>query len=142
MPHDPARVADTKAWLSRAATDLRAAALDLAGEPPVLDDLVFHCQQAVEKAMKSLLTWHDEPFGKTHNLEPLGEACLRLDSSLRLLVDRAVPLTEYAPPVVVPPPPSIVDQSMEYCAWAAAESSVSTSADIAVLVCRPLGSDL
>jgi HEPN domain-containing protein len=96
MPHDPARVADTKAWLTRAATDLRAAAIDLAADPPVLDDLVFHCQQAVEKAMKSLLTWHDEPFGKTHNLEPLGEACLRLDSTLRPLVDRAVPLTEYA----------------------------------------------
>jgi HEPN domain-containing protein len=96
MPHDPARVSDTRAWLQRAATDLRAAALDLAAEPPVLDDLVFHCQQAVEKSMKSLLTWHDEPFGKTHNLETLGEACLRLDASLRPLVDRAVPLTEYA----------------------------------------------
>jgi HEPN domain-containing protein len=96
MPHDPARVSDTRAWLSRAATDLRAAAIDLAADPPLLDDLVFHCQQAVEKSMKSLLTWHDEPFGKTHNLETLGEACLRLDSSLRSLVDRAVPLTEYA----------------------------------------------
>jgi HEPN domain-containing protein len=96
MPHGPARVADTKAWLRRAATDLRAVAIDLAADPPVLDDLVFHRQQAVEKAMKSLLTWHDEPFGTTHDLEPLGEACLRLDSSLRLLVDLAVPLTEYA----------------------------------------------
>ena len=26
-----------------------------------------------------------------------------------------VPLTEYTPPVLVPPPPSIVCQSMEYC---------------------------
>jgi len=60
MPHDPARVADTKGWLSRAATDLRAAAADLAADLPVLDNLVFHCQQAVEKAMKSLLTWQDE----------------------------------------------------------------------------------
>src|SRR6267378_906453 len=81
MPHDPARVSDTKAWMRRAATDLRAAAVDLAADPPVLDDLVFHCQQAVEKAMKSLLAWHDVPFGKTHNLELLGEACLRLDPS-------------------------------------------------------------
>jgi HEPN domain-containing protein len=52
MPHDPARVADTKAWLTRAATDLRAAAIDLAADPPVLDDLVFHCQQAVEKTIE------------------------------------------------------------------------------------------
>ena len=67
MQPDPARVADTKGWLSRAAIDLRAAALDLAGDPPLLEDLVFHCQQAVEKALKGMLTWHDEPFGKTHN---------------------------------------------------------------------------
>lgn len=64
MPHDPARVADTRAWLGRAATDLRAAALDLGADPPILEDLVFHCQQAVEKAMKGLLAWHDQPFGK------------------------------------------------------------------------------
>jgi len=96
MPHDPALVADTKAWLSKAATDLRAAALDLAADPPILDDLVFHCQQAAEKGMKGLLAWHDQPFGKTHSLELLGEACLRLDSTLRALVDRAAPLTEYA----------------------------------------------
>ncbi len=69
MPHDPARVADTKAGLERAATDLRAAALDLTATPPILEDVVFHCQQAVEKAMKGLLSWHDEPFGKTHDLE-------------------------------------------------------------------------
>ena len=46
--------------------------------------------------MKAFLSWHDEPFGKTHNLETLGEACLRLDSTLRSLVDTAAPLTEYA----------------------------------------------
>ncbi len=96
MPHDPALVADTKAWLKKATTDLRAAELDLAGDPPLLEDLVFHCQQAAEKALKALLTWHDEPFGKTHNLEELGEACLRLHPTLRSLVDRAAPLTEYA----------------------------------------------
>lgn len=46
--------------------------------------------------MKGLLVWHDQPFGKTHSRESLGEACLRLDSTLRALVDRAAPLTEYA----------------------------------------------
>ena len=96
MPHDPARVADTRAWLDRAGTDLRAAAVDLAAAPPILEDVVFHCQQAVEKVMKGLLAWHDEPFGKTHDLGTLGEMCLRLDSTLRSLVDRAAPLTEYA----------------------------------------------
>lgn len=46
MPHDPARVAEARAWLARSASDLRAAAHDLAAVPPILDDAVFHCQQA------------------------------------------------------------------------------------------------
>lgn len=42
------------------------------------------------------MPWHSTPFRKTHLLEEIGEQCLRLDPSLRLLVDRAVPLTKYA----------------------------------------------
>lgn len=96
MPPDAARTAEVRAWLVRAAGDLRAAAHDLTAAPPILDDLVFHCQQAVEKAFKAYLAWHDRPFRKTHSLEELGEACLVLDPSLRAIVDQAVPLTEYA----------------------------------------------
>ena len=42
------------------------------------------------------MTWHQVPFRKTHNLEELGEQCLRIEPTLKAAVDRAVPLTEYA----------------------------------------------
>jgi HEPN domain-containing protein len=96
MPHDPILIADTKAWLKKAGIDLRAARIDLDADPPLLEDMVFHCQQAVEKSFKAFLTFHDQPFRKTHNLEEIGEACLNIDSSLRDLVAEAVPLSEYA----------------------------------------------
>lgn len=96
MPHDPILIADTKAWLKKSAIDLRCAALDLEAYPPLLEDVVFHCQQAVEKSLKAFLTFHDKPFRKTHNLEELGEACLKIDKTLVDLVDESVPLSEYA----------------------------------------------
>lgn len=96
MPHDPARLADTRAWLLKANQDLRAASHDLATNSSLAFDAVFHAQQAVEKALKGFLAWHDRPFRKTHNIEELGEACIDLDPSLRPLVDKAAPLTEYA----------------------------------------------
>lgn len=96
MPDDPAKAAEVRAWLLKAATDLRAAAVDLDADPPILEDSVFHSQQAVEKCFKAFLAWHDQPFRKTHSLEELGEQCLGLDGTLRPLVDEAVPLTEYA----------------------------------------------
>ena len=93
---DPVRVAEVRAWLARASEDLRAADHELTAAPPILGDLVFHCQQAVEKLFKGFLAWHDVAFRKTHSLEELGEQCLRIDPTLREIVDRAVPLTEYA----------------------------------------------
>jgi HEPN domain-containing protein len=96
MPHDPLLVAETKAWFTKAANDLRAAAHEFSAVPPLLGDIVFHCQQAVEKAMKGFLTWHNRPFRKTHSLEEVGEQCLKIDQTLKPIVDRAVPLTEYA----------------------------------------------
>lgn len=96
MPHDPALVADTRAWLAKALADLRAAEYLLQAVPPLLAGVVFHTQQAAEKAMKAFLAWHDEPFRKTHNLEELGRQTLAFDPALRPLVDRAVELTPYA----------------------------------------------
>ena len=96
MAHDPELAAETRAWFVKAARDLRAAAALGKADPPFLDDVVFHCQQAAEKALKGFLTWHSSPFRKTHNLEEIGEQCLKLDGTLKQIIDRATPLTEYA----------------------------------------------
>ena len=96
MPHDPALVAEVRAWLSKAAKDLAAAAYESQAGPPFTDDIVFHSQQAVEKSLKAFLSWYRLPFRKTHNLVELGEACSQVDRSLEALLRRAAPLTEYA----------------------------------------------
>lgn len=96
MPVDPVLIADTRAWFRKVSTDLRSAEADLAVAPPILEDVVFHCQQATEKALKGFLTYHQEPFGKTHDLRELGKACLTIDRTLAPLLERAVPLTWYA----------------------------------------------
>ena len=96
MRLDPALVADTRAWLTKAGMDLRAGELLLAAVPPLLGSAAFHSQQAAEKALKALLAWHDEPFRKTHSLEELGQQALAFDTALAPLVDRAALLTQYA----------------------------------------------
>ena len=95
MP-DPALVSETKEWLAKAADDLRAAEHGMSASPPLLADVLFHCQQAVEKLLKAFLTWHNRAFRKTHSIEELGEDCLKIDQNLKDVIDRAVPLTRYA----------------------------------------------
>ena len=96
MPLDPARVADTRPWLQKASEDLRAGTFELSADPPLLSDIVFHAQQAAEKAMKGFLAWHARPFGKTHNLVEIGRACAAIVPDLEHVLRQAAPLTEYA----------------------------------------------
>ncbi len=39
---------------------------------------LFHCRQAVEKALKAFLVWRDHPFRKTHDLVELTRQCVDL----------------------------------------------------------------
>ena len=96
MQHDAELVAEVRAWLRKAAVDLRAAEHERTAKPPITEDMVFHCQQLAEKTLKAFLCWHDLPFRKTHNLIELGEACVTLDKILELVLRRAAILTEYA----------------------------------------------
>ena len=93
---DPILLYNTREWLRRAKEDLDAAALVLTVPSPLIRTALFHSQQAVEKAMKAFLTWHDAAFREVHNLEELGESCIRLDSTLASSVTRVTVLTKYA----------------------------------------------
>ena len=65
MKPDSELIAETKAWFKKASHDIRVAELALGDAPAMTDQSVFHAQQAAEKAMKGLLTWHGKIFRKT-----------------------------------------------------------------------------
>ena len=92
----PDKLAEVRGWLVRAKDDLRGAEIDLSASPPLPGDALFHCQQAVEKALKCFLTFHARPFRKTRDLDELASECERLDGSLASLLDRARDLTPFA----------------------------------------------
>ncbi|MCD6195646.1 MAG: HEPN domain-containing protein [Staphylothermus sp.] len=82
-------------WLRKAYTDLRVAEklFEIGEEPWVI---VFHAQQAVEKALKTYLVLHNKHFGKTHNLSRLIDLCSEIDKELQQLheldIDELYPL--------------------------------------------------
>ena len=57
---------------------------------------LFFCQQAAEKSLKSFLTWHEQAFRRTHDIEEIGEACCAVDGTLAALVEEADVLSDYA----------------------------------------------
>lgn len=94
MTPDQLRCEETRAWLNRARRDLRARKLLIAGNANT--EALFHCQQAVEKALKAFLTFHERTFRKTHDLGDLSPECLAIDDSLELVFSQAEGLTQYA----------------------------------------------
>jgi HEPN domain-containing protein len=96
MLPEEARSTEARPWFIRAIHDLRAAEVLFFASPPLAGEAAYHCQQAVEKALKGFLTWHDIPFGKTHDLAVLGGLCARQDPSLETLCVGAEHLSVYA----------------------------------------------
>ena len=83
-------------WMKKAEDDLRTARVAMDAKPPLIESALFHCQQAVEKAMKTFLTANDTPFRKTHNLDELACACEKIDGSLKDILDLTRELTVFA----------------------------------------------
>ena len=99
-------------WLDRARSDLRAAEVLLADQPPLCEDAGFHSQQAVEKALKAFLVYRQVEFAWTHQIGLLLELCAQQDDTFTRFVSSAVPLTEYAVRFRYPfvgPPPSLAE---------------------------------
>jgi len=72
----PDEIALARGWFVKAESDLYTAQQMLKSDGPY-DTTCFHAQQAVEKYLKGLLAFRNQPFQRTHNLEELqrvGEA--------------------------------------------------------------------
>lgn len=85
---------DSRAWMEKAALDLRAARALL--DAGIVSSALFHCQQAAEKSLKAFLTWHGTPFRRVHDLEEIGSLCVSIEPALAGIVRSAEPLTAYA----------------------------------------------
>ena len=55
-------------WMVKADHDLGSAKLIYLHIPEYFDTIAFHCQQATEKYLKSILLHFDIQFQRTHNL--------------------------------------------------------------------------
>jgi len=72
-PPDEVKMEIIRQWLAKADQDLRVCEALLAAKPPFLYPACFHAQQAAEKYLKALLTWHQVEFPKTYAIEQLLE---------------------------------------------------------------------
>ncbi len=81
-------------WLSRAASDMRSARIlkNYGGDP---EAVAFHCQQAIEKALKGYLLFKTRRHYDGHNLTYLCRQAARLDEDFYQFLDESAMLNRY-----------------------------------------------
>jgi len=91
-----------KEWFGFASNDLYAAVhlFETMHNKP-LEIICYHCQQAVEKAIKGFLIYHDVEPPYIHDLEKLRLMCEEHDASFAMLSEPCRKLTAYVLPVVI-----------------------------------------
>lgn len=75
----------SRRWLAKAENDLKAVKQLLTFEDAPTDVISFHCQQSVEKYLKSYLTLVDVRVKKTHDLETILYLCIGEDKDFKEL---------------------------------------------------------
>lgn len=133
----PELVTAVKAWMTKAAHDLKNAENTLAtlsdSECP-LDTVCFHAQQCAEKSLKSYLTFRQIPFEKTHDLGQLLDHC-RETPELAQGLGQIERLSRYAADSRYPGS----ELSLEEIDRVEAESAVELARKTYEAVCRQLG---
>lgn len=81
-------------WLAKAHSDLDAGRLLLVDGP--YDIVCFHAQQAIEKLLKALLAFYDQPPPRTHDLEGLQRLLLAIQDNPNLAAFDLFEVSDYA----------------------------------------------
>jgi HEPN domain-containing protein len=98
-----------KLWIEKADHDLGTAELTHQHIPEYFDTIAFHCQQAVEKYLKSYLIFIDLPLKRTHDLILLLGLISEVEPVSDNLFDNAAELQDYA--IEVRYPDTIIELS-------------------------------
>ena len=107
---------EIKEWFQVTEDDLISAQILLNHDPPVINTACFHCQQAIEKALKAFLVWKGQSFEKIHDIGYLLDLCKNYGLSLNFLnKDKAETITSYAAEIRYPSaiPKITIDEARE-----------------------------
>jgi HEPN domain-containing protein len=104
QPLDPDLASLIAEWLRKADGDLAIAqrVIPEGADLTMREILVFHCQQAVEKYLKALLTRFQVAFPKTHDIEKLLNLARAIPGFDRLALDGAKWLTPFGAEIRYP----------------------------------------
>lgn len=109
-------------WIEKADHDLGTAQITYLHIPKFRDTIAFHCQQAVEKYLKSYLLFLDIPFTRTHDLTYLLGLISKTENISDETYEKAAELEDYAaeiryPETVIKLTDQDVEKAIQIAIW-------------------------
>lgn len=101
---------NSKKWLEKAEADLSDASISQMS----LDNRLYHCQQAAEKAIKAVLVFNEVEYPYTHDIGKLLEQVEATGIDFQEELREAVILTKYAVETRYPSMREITREDKEY----------------------------
>ncbi len=89
-------------WVRKAALDYRTVERLMQDQDRLREIIAFHCQQAVEKYLKTFLVRHQLEFPKTHNIRQLLMLVARVSPDMAASLKDAAGLSPYGVDVRYP----------------------------------------
>ncbi|MEI6820358.1 MAG: HEPN domain-containing protein [Bacteroidota bacterium] len=89
-------------WIEKADHDLGSAKIIYSNIPEYFDVIAFHCQQAVEKYLKSTLIFFEKEFSRSHDLVYLLELLSREINIDNETFEKAIRLNSYSTQIRYP----------------------------------------
>jgi HEPN domain-containing protein len=84
-------------WISKAEQDRTASKTLIKNKRQTTYDVIcFHCQQCIEKYLKSYLIYRNTPFPKSHDLMGILDIIVQKDGTFELIRDLIKPLSKFA----------------------------------------------
>ncbi|NBI18698.1 HEPN domain-containing protein [Neglecta sp. X4] len=105
----------SRSWLEKAHLDLYSAECLMEHHPAPYEIICFHCQQAVEKSLKCILSLYREEIPKTHDCGLLCQMCGEIHSGFEVWEDIC---PRFAPFSVVVRYPNELDVEKSDAEWA------------------------
>jgi len=101
------KIKTVRIWIEKGDHDLGTAQVTYLHIPKFRDTIVFHCQQAVEKYLKSYLIFLEIPFRRSHDLIYILGLVSQKDTVAKEIYDKAAELEDFA--IEIRYPDTIID---------------------------------
>lgn len=96
MTKDSPFLSKIKRSLSASAIELRAAGIVFLSEAPVYEDIIYHCEAAIENALRAFLIFKRKDPAPNMDIKQMSDACIEIEPLLKKVIFKVILLKPYS----------------------------------------------